>query len=81
MADTQNKVTLNGATWIEVADNVDYTVQNIGVYDIRIKNSTLIPTDISGSLILRPDKVINQNVLSGRIWIIADDVQAFASIS
>ncbi len=79
MADTQ-RIDLT-STWVEIADSVDYTIQNISAYPLRLKESAAQPTDKLGALLVKPDALINQVILQGKVWARADRDKSIASVS
>ena len=75
------KQQINITTWINVASNEDYILQNLGPSKIYIKASATIPTNIDGALEMDPKDVINSTLLSGKIWIrgiLGDSIVSYA---
>lgn len=68
--------------WKEIADNVDYMLQNKDKSSIVwVKASDAEPTDLDGAIELPYQGVISQHLLSGKIWAKAKEAQATVSIS
>jgi hypothetical protein len=63
------KQQINNTTWINIASDVDYILQNLGPSKIYIKASATIPTNVDGALEMDPKDVIGNTLLSGNIWI------------
>lgn len=78
---TSTGIAIDNTAWVEVADNVDYLLQNKDGNNVYVKASDTEPTSADGSVILPQYGVINQQVLAGRIWVCAKDAQATISIS
>ena len=56
-------------TWVQIANNVPYLVQNRGNIPVLIQSNDSTPTDDNLSFYLPSSQTISDSVLDGVVWV------------